>query len=238
MTVIGTGIEICTSTTRPSNPIVGTMIYETDTASYRWCSATGPTTWIGMIPVGTVQSFAGSTAPTGWLLCAGQSLNASTNTQYADLWGVLGTTYGGSGIAAFNLPDLRGRAPHGKDDMNGSAASRVTSGNSGITGSTLGASGGDERLHAHNHTQAAHTHRVYTSNRLDGNAIGFYYNSVDGWGFGSPGGSGGTAYYTYNDRQGAGAQLVENTTPTINNNGSGNSQNMPPTIILNYIIKY
>lgn len=246
MPVIGQGVEICTSTTRPTNPVVGTVIYETDTASYRWCTAVSPSiTWLGMTPTGTVESFAGSSAPTGWLLCHGQSLNATSNPQYADLWGVLGTTYGGSGITAFNLPDLRGRSVAGKDDMGGSAANRITNAASGITGTSLGANGGAQthtmsstEMPSHTHTQNAHTHRVYTSNRIDTNAIGFYYNSADGWGFGSPGGSGGSAYYVTRDRQDAGAQLIENSTPTNQNTGGGGAhQNMPPTIILNYIIK-
>jgi microcystin-dependent protein len=208
MTLIGQGVEICTSTSRPTNPIVGTMIYETDTASYRWCSNTSPITWIGMIPVGTVQPYAGGTAPVGWLLCAGQSLNASTNTQYADLWSVLGTTYGGSGITAFNLPDLRGRSPFGKDDMGGSAASRVTSGVSGITGTTLGTAGGSQAL-------AAHTHAVTGAFANQSQAV----NSA-GTTWGSSSGS------------------TNSVTSAGHNLTSGSSGNMPPAIILNYIIKY
>ena len=244
MPVIGQGVEICTSTTRPSTATIGTMIYETDTASYRWCSNNSPMTWIGMIPVGTVQSFAGSTAPTGWLLCAGQSLNASTSPQYADLWGVLGTTYGGTGIAAFSLPDLRGRAPHGKDDMGGSAASRVTSGVSGITGSTLGASGGSEALHqhthtqnAHTHTQDAHTHQIRVNSfagdlpvTLNNQSDGSYYSVGDNVADATNAGR-----IMYADSRTA---TNQNTTATNQNTGTGASQNMPPTIILNYIIKY
>lgn len=222
MTVIGSGVEICTSTTRPANPIVGTMIYETDTASYRWCSVVSPVTWIGTIPVGTVQSFAGTTAPIGWLLCYGQSLNASTSPQYADLFGVLGTTYGGSGITAFNVPDLRGRAPHGKDDMGGSAASRITSGVSGITGTTLGNAGGSEALHQHTHTQTAHTH---------GPTQGTAFVTTNGTTIGSTAGSAGYLY-AYQ------TSTTASTTAINQNTGSGASQNMPPTIILNYIIKY
>lgn len=215
MPVLGSGVEICTSTTRPSSPVVGTMIYETDTASYRWCSATSPITWIGMIPVGTVQSFAGSTAPTGWLLCYGQSLNATSNPQYADLWSVLGTTYGGSSITAFNVPDLRGRAPHGKDDMGGTTASRITS-TSGITGTTLGAVGGNEQMQSHYHNY----YRVTTSGGTV-NTAGDIIWAVSGGNVVDKAGAG----YLRTDTAGSGT-------------GAGSSQNMPPTIILNYIIKY
>lgn len=73
-------------------------------------------------PAGAVISYAGSSAPTGWLLCAGQSLLTAS---YAALFSAIGYTYGGSG-ANFNLPDLRGRAVAGKDNMGGTAANRLT----------------------------------------------------------------------------------------------------------------
>lgn len=76
------------------------------------------------LPTGGLIPFAGSTAPSGWLLCAGQAVSRTT---YADLFAVISTTYGaGDGSTTFNVPDLRGRFPLGKDDMGGSAANRVT----------------------------------------------------------------------------------------------------------------
>lgn len=54
--------------------------------------------------VGSVQAFAGNTLPTGWLLCDG---SAVSRTDYADLYAVIGTTYGaGDGTDTFNLPNL------------------------------------------------------------------------------------------------------------------------------------
>lgn len=47
-------------------------------------------------------------APKGWATCEGQLLPIS---QYAPLFALLGTTYGGDGHTTFALPDLRGRAP-------------------------------------------------------------------------------------------------------------------------------
>lgn len=59
------------------------------------------------VPTGTVSAFAGSTAPSGYLLCNG---NAISRTTYATLFSAIGTTYGtGNGSTTFNLPDLRGR---------------------------------------------------------------------------------------------------------------------------------
>jgi microcystin-dependent protein len=86
---------------------------------------------------GEIVPFGGSTAPAGALLCYGQAIN---RTDYVGLFTVIRTTYGtGDGTTTFNLPDLRGRVVAGKDNMGGSAASRLTT---DVAGSTLGATGG------------------------------------------------------------------------------------------------
>src|SRR5208337_1962701 len=73
------------------------------------------------IPAGVIVPYAGSTAPSGWLLCYGQQVSTST---YANLYAAIGTTYG-SGSGSFGIPDLRGRAPFGVDAMGGTAANRL-----------------------------------------------------------------------------------------------------------------
>lgn len=60
---------------------------------------------------GLVLPYAGSTAPTGWLVCDGSAISRTT---YADLFTLISTTYGvGNGSTTFNIPDLRGRMPIG-----------------------------------------------------------------------------------------------------------------------------
>ena len=54
-------------------------------------------------PIGTVLSFAGQTAPNGYLLCDGGSYAVA---DYQDLYNVIGNTYGGDGTN-FNVPDYR-----------------------------------------------------------------------------------------------------------------------------------
>jgi microcystin-dependent protein len=93
-----------------------------------------------LLPVGCIHDYAGTAAPTGWLFCYGQEVSQSTYTQ---LYAAIGTAWGTASTAtAFIIPDLRGRALFGKDDMGGSAANRITNGGSGVTGTTLGAVGG------------------------------------------------------------------------------------------------
>lgn len=103
--------------------------------------------------VGTVVDYAGTSAPSGWLLCYGQAVSRST---YSALFGVIAETYGaGDASTTFNLPDLRGRVVAGKDDMGGSSANRLTS---PINGDTLGASGGAESHTLDTTEIPAHTH--------------------------------------------------------------------------------
>lgn len=87
---------------------------------------------------GTVVPFAGSTVPLGWQLCYGQAISRAN---YAELFDVVGTTYGsGDGVTTFNLPDMRGRTVYGKDNMGGTPANRITV----FAGTTLGAVGGSQ----------------------------------------------------------------------------------------------
>ena len=89
-------------------------------------------------PVGSLQAYAGASAPTGWLLCDGTSY---TTAAYPELYSVLGYTYGGSG-ANFNVPDLRGRMPIGPNSDSTTANTATRS---------IGTKGGDTRMPSHNH---------------------------------------------------------------------------------------
>jgi microcystin-dependent protein len=151
------------------------------------------TTWqstapaaVASIPSGSVMDYAGSTAPSGWLLCAGQAVSRST---YADLFTAISTTYGaGDGSTTFNLPDLRGRVAVGKDDMNGTAANRITSGGSGITGTTLGASGGTQTHTLATSEMPAHTHGSVLTSSGGSLSVG---PSCGSYNFGNTGSTGG-----------------------------------------------
>lgn len=221
----------------------------------------------GIIPPGVTLPYAGTNAPNGWLLCYGQAVS---RTSYSGLFAAIGVTYGnGDGSTTFNLPDCRGRAVFGKDNMGGVAANRVTAGVSGITGTTLGAVGGSEAMHGHTHTVTgttnighthgsstisgsadsggAHIHTVaigYTDNNMlysdqrymvrSGNVINSTVRSTnDGVAEGAhshslTGTAAGQTLGTTNVALSSGSAAIQ---------GSGTSQNMVPTIIMNTIIK-
>jgi microcystin-dependent protein len=81
---------------------------------------------------GMIMPYAGTSAPSGWLLLYGQAISRST---YSDLFAVIGVTYGsGNGSTTFNVPDLRGRTVAGQDDMGGSSANRLTGQSGGLNG--------------------------------------------------------------------------------------------------------
>lgn len=80
-------------------------------------------------PAGVVQAFAGTTVPDGWLLCDGSAVSRTT---YADLYAVIGDTYGdGDGSTTFNLPDLTDKFVQGS----ATAGTAKAAGLPNITGS-------------------------------------------------------------------------------------------------------
>jgi microcystin-dependent protein len=93
------------------------------------------------VPIGSCIDFFGATAPnSSFVLGYGQAIS---RTAYSTLFSLFGTTYGaGDGSTTFNIPDLRGRVIAGKDDMGGSAATRLTASYFGANASVLGAVGG------------------------------------------------------------------------------------------------
>ncbi len=65
-----------------------------------------------LVPTGTVQDFAGSSAPTGYVLCDGTAYSSLSAT-YIPLYNVIGTTFGVGGANTFKVPDCSGRATIG-----------------------------------------------------------------------------------------------------------------------------
>jgi len=161
------------------------------------------------MPTGSVISFAGSTAPSEWLLCAGQAVSRTT---YSGLFNVIGTTYGsGDGSTTFNIPDLRGRTTAGLDNMNGTDAGRLDWAN------TLGTAGG---LQTHTLTSTEMPFHHHDIHRNAGSTISF-----------TPGGTVSPPFYTPTQNSGTSWGSTQAA------GGGGAHNNMQPTILLNYIIK-
>jgi len=91
-------------------------------------------------PVGSILTYAGTTSPSGWLLCDGSEVS---KTVYSRLFSVIGNLYG---IATngdnFVLPNLSDRVPVGKTNSN---AVGNSGGNSSVTLSV-------SQLPSHTHT--------------------------------------------------------------------------------------
>jgi microcystin-dependent protein len=111
----------------------------------------------GFIPVGIMEMYAGAIAPSGWAFCDGAQ-KTTTDPIYAALFAVIGYAFGGAGTS-FNLPDMRGRFPVGRNAADASF-------------DVLGEKGGskDAVVVSHNHTgsvnlnsgavSADHTHSM------------------------------------------------------------------------------
>ncbi len=135
--------------------------------------------------------------------------SAVSRTLYAGLFAAIGTVFGaGDGSTTFNLPDARGRAVLGVDNMGGTAANRLTTGGSGVNGVALGAVGGGETVTLSTANIPPHTHAVQL------NTAG-----STTWVPGPASATGGNAAAT-------------------GSSGSGGAHvNIPPALVLNKIIK-
>ena len=63
-------------------------------------------------PTGTITPHSSPVIPTNWVSCDGSTYNGN-DSNYAKLWSVLGTTYGGTGQSSFAVPNLGSRVPVG-----------------------------------------------------------------------------------------------------------------------------
>lgn len=155
---------------------------------------------------------------------------------------------GANNTTTFLVPDLRGRTVAGKDDMGGTAASRITFAVSVITGTILGNAGGNQALHSHTHIQDSHNH---TQNSHDHTQTAHDHNTSWARTTGAGGFTSGTGVPPHNNGFAAYMPGLSSVAPAIQartatniattavnqSTGAGSSQNVQPTIITNYIIK-
>jgi len=110
---------------------------------------------------GMILPYGGASAPAGWLVCNGAAVSRTT---YANLFSVLGTTYGvGDGTTTFNVPDFLGRTVLGA----GAGA--------GLTVRARGDKGGEETHVLTVAELAAHNHSYNSFNTIGATASGGTY---------------------------------------------------------------
>lgn len=181
------------------------------------------------IPVSTVLSYAGpsplqdgsAVAPDGFVFADGL-LYDGTLAQYATLWSVIGTRFGGSGISAFAVPNLchttaagsEGRTPFGVrtggmalGSLGGQVAVTLTGAESGVA------------AHSHSVNNAAHMN--------DGGGTFYGYVSAESTPITDHGVAANGTHHLINTS-------LNNATPT---NAVNAHDNMPPYQAVNYIIK-
>jgi len=180
-------------------------------------------TALSSIPIGAPIPYFGSATPTNYLLCYGQTIGQvgsgadSESAAYETLFDIVKTCAPNAGTESFSgndvvtIPDIRGRVVAGQDDMGGTSANRLTDQTGGVDGDVLGDTGGSETHTLTEAQLAAHAHEqnVFVSTTITGSG-----GSVS---FSGPTGSG-------QDTGSAGSDAAHN--------------NVQPTIILNYIVRY
>ncbi len=212
-TSIATSILDASAITLTGNVTAANAVISDKVCASAYFGSGANLTGIVAVPSGAVFPYAGASAPSGFILCFGQAISRST---YSDLFTAIGTTYGtGDGSSTFNLPDLRGRAVAGQDDMGGSSANRLTGQTDGVDGDTLGGTGGAE---THTLTEAQ---SATISNNLTGSMA---FTIADN--------AGNTLLSSFS---GLSQQLAN--TASGDFGGGGAHNNVQPTLILNYIIK-
>lgn len=184
---------------------------------------------------GLVIPYAGLEAPFGWVFCNGASY--PIDGVYSDLFAVVSYTFGGAG-ASFKVPDLRGRAVFGAAENSGSQS--PLNGATFLSGNfyTLASTGGEENhlLTSGQSAVRSHVHSASGSMTVYGDC-----DDTNCWDdrdcrppecyhdYGQLGEVG------YGSRQSASGTSSGSAMSPVN--AALPHNNMPPGLVLNYIIK-
>ncbi|MCW2926725.1 MAG: putative tail fiber protein, partial [Thermoleophilia bacterium] len=130
------------------------------------------------VPVGSIVPVGAAGLPAGWLPADGAAVSRTT---YADLFAVIGTTYGaGDGTTTFNVPDLRQRFPIGR----GTSLPTI-----GVTGGTFdhaptiaSHSHGITSAGSHSHAATSPAHSIAHTHSFAGHGHGLGSLSIAGVG--------------------------------------------------------
>jgi microcystin-dependent protein len=189
----------------------------TQALGLKWAAAPGA--GVSQTPPGVIEMYGALTAPSGYSLCDGTARKRSgadpgDGQDYAALFAIVGTSYGvGDGSTTFNMPNLKGNVPVGR--------------NSGdVSFDSLGEVGG-----AKTHTLTAAESAVVDVKVHDGSNVYNLYNAQGGTNAG------------YLQRPGTEAPNAGSTGSNVANRntkamgGGGAHNNLQPYIVVNFIIK-
>lgn len=111
---------------------------------------------VPVVPIGSIIPYAGIYAPAGYLLCDGSEVQIAS---YPDLFNIIKYSYrnktGLVGDGTFALPDLRGRFPLGRDDMDNDLTVRTSSNlevNAGGNRNGVGTAGSERAFRVHHNS--------------------------------------------------------------------------------------
>lgn len=182
-------------------------------------------------PTGILMPWVGLTTqpiPNGWLLANGQTVVRAT---YADLFEICSTRFntGGEAGTDFRLPNIKGRAIIGMDDMGNGPANAVTAAVADVSGGL----GGAESVTLATAEIPAHAHNVTDHSHFGPGGQSFVVQNLA-----SAGQSVGviTAQYTASNNPTTGGMTAG--VNTGNAGGGSPHTNMQPYIAFAYLIKY
>ena len=200
------------------------------------------TVWqiLSAIPIGSINAFAGTSFPAGWLLCDGTAVSRTT---YAALFTSISTAWGyGDNSTTFNVPDLRGLFLRGKDG--GATRDPDKSTRTALkTGGAIGDNVGSYQ------NQATVKNLMTASSAAVGGADGVHSHTppanMNGYVFDCAGG-----YASWVLQTGADVGMADKAAPTAGSghghaapaitlaDGSVDHETRPKNVNVNYIIKY
>ncbi|HET7110116.1 MAG TPA: phage tail protein [Gemmatimonadales bacterium] len=132
--------------------------------------------------VGEVIAYAGSTAPSGWLLCDG---SLKSRSEYAALFAVISTTYntGSETADVFRLPNLKGKVIVGVDAAQTEFDTLGETGGSKniVVGALPTHTHGFGHTHGMNSVNTRHAHNVYARNQDTGTVSAWHTHNYDHW---------------------------------------------------------
>jgi microcystin-dependent protein len=169
-----------------------------------------------IVPVGSLLMWSTAAAPTDYLICDGTTVSETT---YADLFAVVGTTFntGGEGAGNFRLPAFNGRAPIGV----GTYTDAVSGGITRVLGTQYGAAQHQLTISE----MPSHGHDIRAGDGGIAQQIPPYGNAESFAGFDA-----GTQTYTTNSINGSPMIQVKG--------GSAVHNNMQPSLGIYFIIRY